>query len=127
MTTFADKEVGANLNVEIDRHTQVVVDTVRDAVSEQLGSLRAVLEALLREQGIELENLSHSIALRDIAHQATSDAGEATMATKRSNTGKKRKPKDDPVGSHDDPMDPHGKKPKKARKSKKTKTPKKKK
>ena len=133
MTTFADKGVGADLNVEIDRQTQVVVDTVRDAVSEQLGAMRPVLEALLREHGIELEDLSHPILLRDTtsaAHRpaqrlprtSTPDGGQATMATKRSKTA--AGPHDDSVGPHDDSAGPHGKKPKKARKAK---TPKKKK
>ena len=134
MTTFADKGLGADLNVEIDRHTQVVVDTVRDAVNQQLGSMRAVLEALLREHGVELEDLSHSILLRDTTsgtHRAVQrlprtsipNGGQTTMATKRSKTTKKTKPKDDPIGPHDDPIGPHddpigphGKKPKKAKK-----------
>jgi riboflavin synthase len=157
MTTFAEKDVGAPLNIEIDRHTQVVVDTVREAVSEQLGSLRPVLEALLRKHGIELEDLSHSNLLRDttlrerVPSTSILDGGKATMATKRSKTSnKKSKPKDDPAGPHDDPAGPHddpagphddpagphgkkpskkkkAKQPKKKGKSKRTKTPKKKK
>jgi riboflavin synthase alpha subunit len=49
MTTFADKAVGAALNVEIDRATQVVVDTVRDALAvgphDAQGSLLGLGEA----------------------------------------------------------------------------------
>ena len=59
MTTFADKPVGASLNVEIERSTQVFVDTVRDAINERLGTLQPVLEALLREKGLSLEDLTH--------------------------------------------------------------------
>jgi riboflavin synthase len=55
MTTFADKAVGAALNVEIDRATQVVVDTVRDAVAERLGPLMPALEQWMREQGMSLD------------------------------------------------------------------------
>ena len=34
MTTFAEKRVGDAVHLEIDRSTQVVVDTVRDALDE---------------------------------------------------------------------------------------------
>ena len=47
MTTFADKAAGAELNIEIERATQVMVDTVRDAVAEKLGPLMPALEKLL--------------------------------------------------------------------------------
>jgi riboflavin synthase len=52
MTTFADKRVGDALNVEIERSTQVMVDTVRDAVAEKLGPLLPALEAFARERGL---------------------------------------------------------------------------
>jgi riboflavin synthase len=58
MTTFAEKAEGAALNVEIERQTQVFVDTVRDAIDERLGALRPALEALLRERGIELDEIA---------------------------------------------------------------------
>ena len=45
------------LNVEIERGTQVVVDTVRESVAESLGELRPLLEALLKERGLALEDL----------------------------------------------------------------------
>jgi riboflavin synthase len=54
MTTFGAKDVGAAVNVEIDRATQVMVDTVRDAVDERLGPLLPALEALLRERGVDV-------------------------------------------------------------------------
>jgi riboflavin synthase len=57
MTTFADKDVGAALNIEIERGTQVMVDTVRDAVAERLGPLLAPLTELLRERGVDVETL----------------------------------------------------------------------
>jgi riboflavin synthase len=52
MTTFGAKAVGAALNLEIDRQTQVIVDTVRAAVDERLGPLLPALEAFRRERGL---------------------------------------------------------------------------
>jgi riboflavin synthase len=46
MTTFADVREGGALNIEIERQTQVIVDTVRAAVDEQLAPYRAMLDAL---------------------------------------------------------------------------------
>jgi riboflavin synthase len=57
MTTFGDKPVGARLNIEIERATQVMVDTVRDALEERLGPLLPALEAWLRERGQALDAL----------------------------------------------------------------------
>ncbi|MBX6318953.1 MULTISPECIES: riboflavin synthase subunit alpha [unclassified Pigmentiphaga] len=56
VTTFEEKTVGDRLNVEIERSTQVVVDTVRETVQESLGRLVPVLEALLKEKGMTLED-----------------------------------------------------------------------
>ncbi|MBL8276177.1 MAG: riboflavin synthase subunit alpha [Pelomonas sp.] len=57
MTTFGDKGVGDAVHIEIERSTQVVVDTVRDALDEKLGPLLPVLEAIAKERGIELTQL----------------------------------------------------------------------
>jgi len=57
MTTFADKAPGAALNIEIERSTQVMVDTVRDAVDERLGALLPALTELLRERGVDVDAL----------------------------------------------------------------------
>ena len=57
MTTFAEKAVGDALNIEIERSTQVMVDTVRDAVDERLGALLPALTALLRERGVDVDAL----------------------------------------------------------------------
>ncbi|MBW8759354.1 MAG: riboflavin synthase subunit alpha [Burkholderiales bacterium] len=57
MTTFGDKDVGAFLNIEIERGTQVVVDTIRATVEERLGPLMGPLTALLRERGVDVESL----------------------------------------------------------------------
>ncbi len=63
MTTFADKRAGDLLNLEIERGTQVVVDTVRDALDERLGPLLPALEALLRERGQSLADLAAPLSL----------------------------------------------------------------
>ncbi|MFZ6843468.1 riboflavin synthase subunit alpha [Undibacterium sp. RuTC16W] len=57
MTVFAEKKTGAALNIEIERATQVVVDTVRAMLTETLGPLLPALEALLKQQGVALEEL----------------------------------------------------------------------
>ena len=62
-TTFADKAVGAALNIEIERGTQVFVDTVREAIDERLGALQPLLEAVLRDKGLSLEDLARPAAL----------------------------------------------------------------
>ncbi|HEU4838043.1 MAG TPA: riboflavin synthase subunit alpha [Micavibrio sp.] len=56
VTVFEEKKAGDRLNVEIERSTQVVVDTVRDTVHEALGKLQPVLEALLQEKGMSLDD-----------------------------------------------------------------------
>lgn len=50
MTTFADRHEGDALNIEIERQTQVIVDTVRAAVTERLGPYTELLEDLARER-----------------------------------------------------------------------------
>ena len=57
MTTFGDKRVGDALNIEIERSTQVMVDTVREAVDERLGALVPALTQLLRERGVDVDAL----------------------------------------------------------------------
>lgn len=56
VTVFEEKKEGDRLNVEIERATQVVVDTVRDTVQEALGKLQPVLEGLLKEKGLSLDD-----------------------------------------------------------------------
>ena len=63
MTTFGDKREGDALNLEIERGTQVVVDTVRDALDERLGPLLPALEALLRLQGSSVDELGAALRL----------------------------------------------------------------
>lgn len=58
MTTFGQKCVGDRLHIEIDRATQVVVDTVRDALGETLGQLAPLLERWALAQGVDLTELA---------------------------------------------------------------------
>jgi riboflavin synthase len=46
LTTFGDKAPGDRLNLEIERQTQVIVDTVHEAVEARLAPLQGVLERL---------------------------------------------------------------------------------
>jgi len=62
-TTFAEKAEGSLLNVEIERQTQVFVDTVREAIDERLGALVPALEALLRERGLSLDEVARPLGL----------------------------------------------------------------
>ena len=57
MTVFGAKAEGERVNIEIERATQVVVDTVRDALDEKLGALLPLVESLLRERGLSLDEL----------------------------------------------------------------------
>jgi riboflavin synthase len=50
LTTFGEKKVGDRINLEIERGTQVVVDTVRDFLEERLGKMLPKLQALLGEE-----------------------------------------------------------------------------
>ncbi len=58
MTTFAHKREGDAVHIEIERATQVMVDTVRRAVDERLGPLMPVLEQWARSQGLNLQALA---------------------------------------------------------------------
>jgi riboflavin synthase len=58
MTTFGDKAAGDALNLEIERSTQVFVDTVRSAIDERLGPLVPLLEGLLAREGKSLDELA---------------------------------------------------------------------
>ena len=58
MTTFGQKQTGSLLNIEIERETQVFVDTIRDTLEENLGPLLPALEKLLQEHGVDLSSLA---------------------------------------------------------------------
>jgi riboflavin synthase len=58
MTTFGAKAEGDAFNIEIERQTQVFVDTVRAAIDERLGPLLPALEKLLAAQGLMVDDLA---------------------------------------------------------------------
>jgi riboflavin synthase len=60
MTVFEAKNVGDHINVEIERGTQVIVDTVRDTLQESLGPLLPLFEKLLLEHGIDVDSLGNN-------------------------------------------------------------------
>ncbi len=61
MTTFESKRVGDWVNIEIERNTQVMVDTVREAVSEELAQIKPLVEALLQMQGLSVDEMAAKI------------------------------------------------------------------
>jgi riboflavin synthase len=63
LTTFASKREGDVVNIEIERQTQVFVDTVREAVDERLGPLVPLLERWLQTQGRTLDDLAQPAPL----------------------------------------------------------------
>ncbi len=62
-TTFASKREGDGVNIEIERQTQVFVDTVREAIDERLGPLVPALERLLAERGQTLDDVARPARL----------------------------------------------------------------
>lgn len=54
MTVFSHKQIGDRLNIEIERSTQVMVDTIHAALDEKLGTLAPLLEKILQENNIDL-------------------------------------------------------------------------
>ena len=54
MTVFSQKKVGDRLNIEIERSTQVMVDTIHAALDEKLGVLAPLLEKILQDNNIDL-------------------------------------------------------------------------
>jgi riboflavin synthase len=60
-TTFGAKRVGDRLNIEIERQTQVFVDTVRAAIDERLGPLLPALRELLASRGSSLDDVARPL------------------------------------------------------------------
>lgn len=58
MTVFAEKKQGDSVNIEIERATQVMVDTIRNMLQETLGPLLPALEALLQQQGKSIDEFA---------------------------------------------------------------------
>lgn len=81
-TVLEDKRAGDLVNIEIERGTQVAVDTIRDAVSESFGQLQPLLENLLREKGLSVEGLIEACRLTELprrigAQDVLSDASRS--------------------------------------------------
>lgn len=74
MTSLDDKKVGDRLNIEIERGTQVVVDTVREAVDESLGKLKPLLEAIAANAGLSIEDLIRIPSLPSLTATASLSA-----------------------------------------------------
>ncbi len=64
VTTFSAKQVGDAINVEIERGTQVIVDTVRATIQESLGEWLPLLEKTLAAQGVDIDTLGQRIQSR---------------------------------------------------------------
>ncbi|KDM91368.1 riboflavin synthase [Photobacterium galatheae] len=72
MTTFEEKQSGSTINVEIERGTQVVVDTVRDAIDEKMGALMPLFEKFLASNNADIESIGQAAqkALSDAEHKS---------------------------------------------------------
>ena len=64
MTTFADKPAGSQFNIEIERQTQIFVDTVRETIEARLGPLLPALEQLLRDKGLSVDDIARPALLK---------------------------------------------------------------
>lgn len=60
MTTFESKSIGDLVNIEIERGTQVVVDTVKDTIKESLGPFLPLFEKFLIENGTSVDSLAQN-------------------------------------------------------------------
>lgn len=67
-TTLDAKGVGDHVNVELERRTQVIVDTIRDTLEEQLGKLLPVFERYLDQSGVNFTDISASRILENSSH-----------------------------------------------------------
>ena len=58
--TFEEKQSGSNINVEIERGTQVIVDTVRDAIDEKMGALMPLFEKFLATNNADIDSIGQA-------------------------------------------------------------------
>jgi riboflavin synthase len=65
-TGLGQKQLGDEVNIEIERGTQIVVDTLRDALEEKFQTLLPLLEQLLEERGIRLDELVAPVTSRKL-------------------------------------------------------------
>jgi riboflavin synthase len=66
ITGLGQKQLGGEVNIEIERGTQIMVDTLRDALEEKFQRLLPLLEQLLAERGIRLDELAAPAAPRKL-------------------------------------------------------------
>ncbi|MET0384897.1 MAG: riboflavin synthase subunit alpha [Polyangiales bacterium] len=66
ITGLGHKQVGDHVNLEIERGTQVFVDTVRETLEEKLNKWLPALEQLLLERGGSLDELISPEAMRKL-------------------------------------------------------------
>lgn len=57
MTTFENKRVGDCINIEIERGTQVVVDTIRNTLEQNMGKFYQLLEQMFEQNNIDMISL----------------------------------------------------------------------
>lgn len=57
VTVFEEKQASDKVNIEIERSTQVMVDTIRDSVQDYLAQIHPALVSLLEEKGIKVDEL----------------------------------------------------------------------
>ena len=92
-TTFSNKKKNDLVNVEVDRQTQIFVDTVRDAVRERLDTLMSDFKPSMKHRvaaSMQLGSQQH------LPSASVSTGGLGKMATKKKAAKKKGK------------MQPHG-------------------
>ncbi|MGX9742370.1 riboflavin synthase subunit alpha [Pseudocitrobacter corydidari] len=81
VTTFADKGIGDWVNIEIERGTQVVVDTIKDTLEKHLGALYPAFETLLAERQIDLtSSVLKALALPETAEDTSRQNQESANA-----------------------------------------------
>jgi riboflavin synthase len=82
-TTFGETKTGAYLNVEIDRHTQIVVDSIRAAIHKEFRELAHSMK-LADAASIRSSSLQHSSG----APLPTGGLGKMAMKKKAKKSGK---------------------------------------
>ena len=103
-TTFGEKKAGAHLNVEIDRYTQVFVDSIREAIHKEFSDLAHSMK-FTDAASIRRDSLQHSSG----ASLPTGGPGKMAMKKKAKKSGS-GKLKSRGTGQ---PEGPHTKSPKK--------------
>jgi riboflavin synthase len=81
ITTFSEKKVGSRLNVEVDRQTQIFVDTIREAISKEFSELSLSMK------------LSDAVSIQRGSLKRSSDTLLSTGGLRKMATKKKAKKK----------------------------------